>query len=47
LDKSGNAEAKELGFELAERWVQSNYQAFYQSKPNHMFEKVLITNEFF
>ncbi|CAG7827959.1 unnamed protein product [Allacma fusca] len=39
LEQSGDAEAKELAFELAERWIESNYIAFYQSQPHHMFEK--------
>jgi alpha,alpha-trehalase len=43
LEQSGDMEAKELAFELAERWIESNYIAFYQSQPHHMFEKYDVT----
>nr|AGK89798.1 soluble trehalase [Apolygus lucorum] len=37
LDASGNVDAKELAFEMAERWVHSNYKAFNSTAA--MFEK--------
>lgn len=38
LEMTGNPEAKALAFEIAEKWISSNYKAFQQSKK--MFEKV-------
>ena len=35
------AQAQELAFDLARRWLDNNYAAFQQSNPNAMFEKVL------
>lgn len=37
LDNLNNAEAKELAFRWAERWVRSNYMAYEETK--NMFEK--------
>uniref|UniRef100_A0A146LQW6 Trehalase n=1 Tax=Lygus hesperus TaxID=30085 RepID=A0A146LQW6_LYGHE len=37
LDASGNVDAKDLAFEMAERWVHSNYKAFNSTAA--MFEK--------
>lgn len=42
LDKSGNIEGRKLAFDLAEKWIRTNFKAFGQSQPNHMFEKVFI-----
>lgn len=43
LDNSGNAEARALAFEIAEKWIASNYRAFQQSQK--MFEKVIVLFE--
>lgn len=43
LDKADSKEAKELAYKLAEKWIVTNFKAFYQSVPNHMFEKVSFT----
>jgi len=39
LIKANDEEANALAFELAKRWVLTNYIAFYQATPNAMFEK--------
>jgi len=39
LVRSNDEEANALAFEIAERWVLTNYVAFYQATPNAMFEK--------
>lgn len=44
LIKTGDAEADALAFELAERWIKTNFVAFYQAIPHAMFEKVWIVN---
>jgi hypothetical protein len=41
LDAIGTSVTKDLAFRLAEKWVLSNFQAFCESKPNAMFEKVI------
>jgi|GEM_PF-4287046 len=38
LARSGDDWAKELAFDIASRWVRSNYEAY--NKTGHMFEKV-------
>nr|BAI67864.1 trehalase [Artemia franciscana] len=43
LDKTGDPRAKELAFDVAQRWVFNNYEAFTQSLPNAMFEKYDVT----
>jgi len=43
LEKSNVPEAKALAFDLAQRWIRTNYKSFYQSEPNHMFEKYDVT----
>lgn len=40
LDKADDEEAKDLAYELAEKWIRINYRGYLQSSPNHMFEKV-------
>lgn len=42
LESTGNARAQELAFSLAQRWLVNNYEAYQQSMPNAMFEKVNI-----
>lgn len=41
LAKTDHQEAHEVAYELADKWIRTNYKAFLQSTPNHMFEKVL------
>ncbi|XP_035713254.1 trehalase isoform X1 [Folsomia candida] len=42
LDNTGNLEAKALAFEIAEKWIATNYAAFKQGK-DRMFEKYDVT----
>jgi len=38
--KSGDEMAGKYALQLAEKWVRSNFKAFYDGVPNSMFEKV-------
>lgn len=40
LQHMGTEEAKQLAFELAQKWIRTNYLSYVQSQPNAMFEKV-------
>ena len=41
LENTGNPRAKDLAFRLAQKWVRNNFEAYQQSMPNAMFEKVI------
>ncbi len=40
LENTGDPRAKALAFNLAQKWLINNYDAYQQSMPNAMFEKV-------
>jgi len=40
LENTGNEKAQSLAFDLARKWLNNNYEAYIQSIPNAMFEKV-------
>lgn len=40
LAKVDDEDAQNLAFQLADKWIRTNYKAFLQSSPHHMFEKV-------
>lgn len=42
LDKTSDAWAQRLAYEMSQRWVRSNYKAFNET--NSMFEKVMYTS---
>lgn len=44
LENTGNPRAKAIAFQLAQRWLSNNYEAYQQSMPNAMFEKVVGNN---
>ena len=42
LENTGDPRAKALAFDLAQKWLINNYDAYQQSMPNAMFEKVSL-----
>ncbi len=40
LENTGDPRAKALAFNLAQKWLINNYDAYQESMPNAMFEKV-------
>ena len=42
LENTGHARAKDLAFKLARKWILNNFEAFTESWPNAMFEKVRV-----
>ena len=40
LENTGDPRAKALAFHLAQKWLINNYNAYQESTPNAMFEKV-------
>lgn len=43
LENTGDPRAKALAFNLAQKWLINNYDAYQESMPNAMFEKVRET----
>lgn len=41
LENTSDPKAKALAFDIAQKWLNNNFEAYKQSIPNSMFEKVL------
>lgn len=46
LENTGYPKAQTLAFDLARKWLNNNYEAYFESIPNAMFEKVGIFYRF-
>ena len=43
LENTGDPRAKKLAFDLAQKWILNNFEAYKESMPNAMFEKYDVT----
>ncbi|XP_043224413.1 trehalase-like isoform X3 [Amphibalanus amphitrite] len=43
LNQMGSEEAKQLAYELVQKWIDTNYLSYMEAKPHAMFEKYDVT----